>query len=131
MRAIGYGAALCTALTLAGCAGKVNRAASTAPAVRHCFQQSQVSGFRAVDQETVNLRVGVNDIYQIKLLGVCPDIKWTEQIALQTAGTSEVCTGLDLTIHAPGPTGPLECAAESLRKLTGAEVAALPASARP
>lgn len=130
MKVIVMGLALGAALALAGCAGKP-KATAAAPEARHCFDQSQVNGFRAVDRETVNLRVGVNDIYQIKLLGVCPDIKWTEGIALETRGSSQICSGLDLTIHAPGPTGPQECAAESIRKLSDAEAAALPAGTRP
>ncbi|MCC6921250.1 MAG: hypothetical protein IT548_18805 [Alphaproteobacteria bacterium] len=123
--------ALGFALAAAGCAGKAAKPAATAPAERHCFNQAQVSGFRAVDRETVNLRVGASDIYQIKLLGVCPDIKWTEGVALETQGSSQICTGLDLTIHVPGPTGPQECAAESLRKLGPDEVAAMPAGTKP
>jgi hypothetical protein len=130
MKGIAAGFALCAALAATGCAGKPGVKAA-APAERHCFDQAEVSGFRAVGREAVNLRVGAGDYYQIKLLGVCPDIKWTERIALRTAGTSQVCTGLDLTIHAAGPTGPQECAAESIRKLSDSEVAALPASARP
>ena len=130
MKIIVAGLALGAALAAAGCASKPKAAAAT-PEVRHCFNQQQVSSFRAVDRETVNLRVGAGDVYQIRLLGVCPDIKWTENIVLETRGSAQVCTGLDLTIHAPGPTGPQECAAESLRKLSDAEVAALPAGARP
>lgn len=121
---------ICAAAVSAGCAGKPKQAAAPA-APRHCFNQSDVQGFRAVDRSTVNMRVGVGDIYQIKLLGVCPDVKWAEGIALETRGSTQICTGLDLTIHAPGPTGPQECAAESIRKLSDAEAAALPAGARP
>jgi hypothetical protein len=130
MKIIVTGLVLTAALAVAGCASKPKTKAA-APEVRHCFNQSDVNGFRAVDSETVNLRVGVSDIYQVKLLGVCPDIKWTEGIALETRGSAQVCTGLDLTIHAPGPTGPQECAAESIRKLSAAEAAALPPGTRP
>jgi hypothetical protein len=119
--------ALFAVTALAGC-GTTKK---TASAPTDCFDAGAVSNYAAVDRETVNLRVGVNDFYQVKMLGVCPDINWTQKIGLSSTGGSRVCTGLDLTIHVPGPTGPQECAADSIRKLSAEEVAALPKGQKP
>ena len=117
------------ALTLAGCASTGPETAASGP--RSCFDPRQVSNYAVADRETVNLRVGANEFYQIKLLGVCPDIKWSEAIVLESVGSVQVCTGLELTVHAPGPTGPQQCAADSIRRLSADEVAALPAGQKP
>ena len=52
-------------------------------------------------------------------------------IVLESVGSVQVCTGLELTVHAPGPTGPQQCAADSIRRLSPDEVAALPAGQKP
>ncbi|MBL9010418.1 MAG: hypothetical protein JNL56_04475 [Alphaproteobacteria bacterium] len=122
-------AAAVMALALAGCGSTRNAATAAGP--QSCFNAALVSNYAVVDRETVNLRVGAGEYYQIKLLGVCPDIKWSDAIALESVGSSQVCTGLALTIHAPGPTGPQQCAADSIRRLGADEVAALPAGQKP
>lgn len=123
--------AVCAALGLglAGCAS--GPTASEATAERHCFNADRVSNYAVVDSETVNLRVGSNEYYQIKLLGVCPDINWSQKVGLSTDGSATVCTGVDLTLLVPSSTGPQECAAESLRKLSASEIAALSGRAKP
>ncbi|BCW88555.1 hypothetical protein sos41_16960 [Alphaproteobacteria bacterium SO-S41] len=117
------------ALALVACGS--TKTAGTASAPQHCFNAASVSNYAGVDRETVNLRVGVSDYYQVKMLGVCPNIDWTQKIGLESTSGSNICTGLDLTIHVPGPTGPQECAADSIRKLTPEEVAALPKGQKP
>ncbi len=109
----GYGLAalLGLALIASGCAARKTPAQQQA---QRCFDAGAVTAFEVVDGETVNLRVGASERYQIKLLGVCPDIDWAGQIALESRGSSQVCTGLDLTIHFPSARGPQECAAESI-----------------
>lgn len=115
MNRIVWVTAVFAGLMLAGCASRK----TAAPAEeRHCFNAASVGGYTVVDRETVRLNVGPSDTYEIKLLGVCPNIQWNEQIRLETAGSATVCTGLDLTIHAEGPTGPQECAADSIRKVS-------------
>lgn len=117
------------ALALAACGS--TKTAGPAGAPKSCFNAANVTNYAGVDRETVNLRVGVNDFYQVKMLGVCPNIDWTQKIGLESTSGSTICTGLDLTIHVPGPTGPQECAADSIRKLTPEEVAALPKGQKP
>lgn len=119
-------------LSLAGPSGAL--AADPAPAktpARQCFWTRDVNGFNAVDDRTVNLRVGVKDVYQLELFSRCPDIDWTEQIAIESRGSSWICSGLDAVLIAPSPIGPQRCMVRSVRKLTPEEVEALHKKARP
>jgi hypothetical protein len=98
---------------------------------RSCFYARNISSWAPQDDTTVNLRVNVNDYYQLKLLGPCNDINWDEAIGLEHRGTSWICDGLDAVIVTSGRSGPRRCPATSVRKLTKEEVAALPKKAKP
>jgi hypothetical protein len=73
----------------------------------------------------------VKDVYQFEMLGACPDVEWSNKIAIVSRGSNSICTGLDAEIIAPGPLGPERCFVRTVRKLTPAEVTALPRRARP
>jgi hypothetical protein len=107
-----------------------SEATATTPK-RQCFWARNANGFAAVDDQTVNVRVGVRDVYRFELLGPCPDIDWSQQIALVSRGSSSICSGLDAEIVTRSTIGPQRCAVRNMRKLTPAEVAALPSKARP
>ena len=96
-----------------------------------CFWTDQVNNFASDDNRTVNLRVGVSDIYQLEMFGRCQDVDWSQKIAVVSRGGSSICTGLDAEIIAPTPIGPQRCAVKTVRKLTPDEVKALPRRARP
>ncbi len=97
-----------------------------------CFYARNISSFSAAGRETVNLRVGVNDYYQVKLLGTCQDIDWTQRIGLESKGSDWICSGLDVTVIVPSSTlGVQRCAASSIVKLTPEEVKALPKKEKP
>lgn len=123
------------ALLAAGALGTAAQAADAPsggkPAAKQCFWARNVNSFNAVDDRTVNIRVGVKEIYRMELMGSCPDIRWTEGIAIVSRGTSWICSGLDAEIVAPSAIGPQRCPVKVLRKLTPAEVAALPAKQKP
>lgn len=123
--------AVATAFAL-GTAGAA-AASDPAPAKpkRQCFLADNVTNFSAIDSRTVNLRVGVKDVYQLDLLGTCPDIDWNHEIALVSRGSSWICSGLDATVITKGPIGPQRCAVRAVRKLTPQEIAALPSRAKP
>jgi hypothetical protein len=118
-------------IALASCAW----AGASAAAERACFFSRELSNWRDDDNGLVYLRVGVSDVYELKLLGSCPDLHWAETIGVETrVGSSQICTGLDVNLIVPrGPTTstPRRCMATSLRKLTPDEVKALPAKLRP
>jgi hypothetical protein len=98
---------------------------------RDCFWAQNVNGFAAPDEHTVNIKVGVHDVYQMELFGTCPDVDWNNRIALVSRGSSNICSGLDAEIVTRSPIGPQRCPVRNIRKLTPAEVAALPKRGRP
>jgi hypothetical protein len=111
---------------------EVALAASRSDEGRSCFFAKNVSSWSAAGRDKVNLRVGVNDYYQLNLLGTCPDIDWTQSIGLESRGSDWICSGLDVTVIVPRTTiGPQRCQATALHKLTAAEVAALPKKQKP
>lgn len=126
-------------LTLAAIVSLCVASAAATPAVarspdepkRSCFWTKSVSSFSAPDDKTVNIRVGVKDYYQLELMGPCPDVDWNTAIALESRGSSYICTGLDATVISHTPIGPQRCPVRSVRKLTPQDVAALPKKAKP
>lgn len=99
---------------------------------RACFYANDVDGFAAQNDRIVNVRVGVNDVYQFELFAPCPDVRWNETLGLQTRGGSNfICSGLDAEIISRTPIGPQRCPVTSIRKLTPQEISALPKGARP
>jgi hypothetical protein len=137
-RAVVTTAALAAVLTLAAQASAQTNAPSSAPARSSrprdaCFDVHMVNGFNAPDESTVYIRVGVNEIWRLKLFAPCPNVNWDQRIALQNrSGGSFVCNALDaeLLVHDPGM-GMQRCPITELQKLTPAEVAALPKKSRP
>ena len=91
-----------------------------------------MNGFQAVDDTTVNLRVGVSDVYQVSLLAPCRDAAFAQGIALRSrGGTSNIRSPLDAELVVLGPAGAMHCPISDYRKLTVAEVQALPPRLRP
>lgn len=105
--------------------------ATPAPAKRQCFFASSVNSFSAVDDKTVNVRVGVKDVYELKLFTRCPDVDWSHKIGIVSRGGSSICDGFDATIIVDSSLGPRRCQVDKVRKLTPEEVAALSSKAKP
>jgi hypothetical protein len=98
---------------------------------RQCFWTRNADGFAAADEHTLNVRVGVRDVYQFEMFAPCPDIDWNQRIALVSRGGSTICTGMDAEVVTHSPIGPQRCAVRSVRKLTPEEIAALARRAKP
>lgn len=98
---------------------------------RQCFWTHQVDNFASSDDRIVNVRVGIKDVYQFEMFGRCLDVDWSDRIALVSRSGSSICTGLDAEIITKSAIGPQHCAVRNIRKLTTAEIAALPKRARP
>jgi hypothetical protein len=131
---------LAAAAALCGCADQGAASAeaagqptaATAPsAARRCFWPRDVNGWRAADNQTVYVRVGVNRVFRMRLMGPCPDIDWSQRVGIQSFGGTQICSGIDATIIAPSRIGPRRCPVTELTELTPAEVAAMPARNRP
>lgn len=124
---LALGAAL---LVFAGAGAATAQQPTEAPAAkpqRQCFWTRDVNSFSAVDEKTVNVRVGVRDYYQFEMLGRCPDVDWSNEIALISRNGSSICSGMDATIVTKSSLGPQRCAVKAVRKLSPEDVAALSA----
>ena len=92
---------------------------------RQCFLPQQVTNFNAVDDDTVYVSVGTRDIYRMDIIGVCPDIDWSQQIGISSGPAgSWVCGGMDAEIIVPSPTGTQRCPVTNISMLSPAEVQA-------
>ena len=102
--------------------------ASAAASGRQCFNAGTVNGFDAIDDDTVLVNVGARNVWKLDIVGVCPDINWTNRIALRsTGGSSWVCEALDAELIVPSPSGTQRCPVVGVQKLTPAEAQALKA----
>ena len=102
---------------------------------RACFVTSQVNNFRAGEEQNLYLRAGRAGVFELETVGWCRDLDWAHSlvIAPEFSGGSRLCTGDRAVIAYRGggamPNGP--CRARVARRLTEAEVAALPGRSRP
>jgi hypothetical protein len=121
--------AVCTAALLTAVAARAQ------PPGQHdeCFDISQRETIVAADDHTVRLRVN-GQVYEVKT-NRCPGLGRPDpRIAVITNGSSFVCGRLDysLKVGEEGvPGSSLPCVVQSQRRMTPAEVAALPRNQRP
>ena len=96
-----------------------------------CFFAKSLNSWREVNDTTVNLRVGVSDVYQAKLLGKCHDLKWVQKIGIESRGSDWICSGpgATLIVRTQGMTD--RCPVVSLTKMSKEEANALPATEKP
>lgn len=101
---------------------------------RACFTARDVNNFAAADDNNLYVRVGVRQVYHLKMFGNCFDLSWVHALGLVSRGGSFICeggnAGVDIVTRDPA-LGPRRCPVSSIRKLTPEEVAALPKKARP
>ena len=114
------------AAALASCTtGNQESARAAQQGGRQCFNVSQVSGFHPIDRDTVQVTVGARTVYQLEVVGVCPDINWSFRVGIRsTSGSSWVCSGLDAELIVPSPSGTQRCPVTGIRRLTPEEVEA-------
>lgn len=101
------------------------RGAEAAPE-RECFNADTVSGFSAYDDDRVYVRVSRKKVYELEVMGPCPNVDWTQSLGLESR-TGFVCTGMDVDLIVPqdGMGPPLRCAVRTVRRLSEAEIEAL------
>jgi len=107
-------------------------AAKASPA---CFWIRNVDGFAANDTTTLYLRVGMNQVWELKLFANCLNLDWVHHLGIRNRGAgSNICEGpnpgIDVVVRDVG-IGHQSCPVTGVRKLTPDEVAALPKNARP
>jgi hypothetical protein len=92
-----------------------------------CFFQRDVSSFKAANEHTVYLRVGVNDYYRLDLISDCQNLDFALGLALQNrSGGPTICSPLDAELIVRQSGAPVDhCPVTAIHKLNPAEVLAL------
>ena len=122
---------------MAALAGFLPTAAGAAPQSKAspdnaCFNLIQMQNDLPINDHTVLFRVNVSDIYALDFANKCPELTYPDPklIIVPVGGITEICHAIDLDIsvgHNGGPGDiPVPCIPTGLRKLTPAEIAALP-----
>lgn len=104
--------------------------------VRQCFNVQQIDNFRSGRFDQLFLRVSRNQVYELSVAGGCRDLDFAMRMALIPDGGgsvgSRLCTGDWARVVVPGDASPVEtCRVRINRRLTGAEIEALPPAHRP
>ncbi|HEV7229567.1 DUF6491 family protein [Brevundimonas sp.] len=137
IRSLPLAAAL--ALLAAGCAPTPGGDGATQTASRPeraCFSVDQVRNFRQGGVGQVYVRAAGGDVFQLDSAGGCQDLGFAQRLAILPDGAGlaggRVCTSDAVRIAVPGSTTSTDvCRARVTRRLTEAEVAALPSRERP
>jgi hypothetical protein len=126
-------AALALASALAAVASPIAQAEPEHRAApQSCFYASNIENYAVANDRLVYLRVGVADVYRLDLMTDCPELTFRQNIAITHTGASDlVCSPIDLTIRFRQIAARRVCPVGDMRKLTAAEVAALPKHDRP
>ena len=97
-----------------------------------CFLSSDVSGFRAHDDKTLYIRVGVSQVYRLDLMSNCFDLSYRERLGFEhTPGNPWICSPLDATVVYGEHGIPSRCPVSAIHKLTPDEITALPKKDKP
>lgn len=126
-------AALGTALVFLGACAETGdpATASTQGSDRTCFRAEQVSGFTAIDNDTVRVHVGANRVFELELFGTCHDINWSQRIGIRARGGSNwICRGIDAELVVPSVIGPSRCQVSNIRQVSREELEAERARSR-
>lgn len=122
------------ALTLgvgAACAPTTPTLAQSSPQ-RSCFFVQEARSFSSSDDRHVYVDTGRNGIFELTTVG-CTNVDWSHQIGIAPrGGGSSICSSMDADLIVPDlPGGRTTCPVTGVRRLSEAEVAALPERDRP
>jgi hypothetical protein len=111
--------------------------ALTAPAAaaqRSCFVTQNFQGWKAPDDRTIYIRVGVNSFYRLDLANRCSALHAIDPfLVTRWRGSNFVCDAIDWDLKVSRGTGmPGEaCIVKTMTRLTAEEAAAIPRKFRP
>jgi hypothetical protein len=93
-----------------------------------CFFISQWTGTSALDDKTLLLRVNHRDVYKVGVSGGANELKYPGTFLVSRNSGSTICSHLDLWLSTSDTTSRIKTPliANSLVKLTPAEIAAIP-----
>ena len=118
----------------AAAAPHVASAAQPAGSSPACFRPEQVQRYATPDERAVFLRTNRGEVFQFEFAGRCPNVRQAGAIAFVAPQnvSPRICEGQNVQVAVPTTLGPsLHCQVTNLRRLTPAEVKALPDRARP
>lgn len=123
-------------LTMTACAPTEAPDAALPRAERACFNADQIQNFRSGRSGQLYVRALGGDVYQLDTAGGCTNLDFAQRLAILPDGAGlaggRVCTTDSVRIAVAGAASPTDtCRARITRRLTDAEVAALPARERP
>jgi hypothetical protein len=123
-----------TVLVSAGCAPTPGgEPAAESTAARACLYTDRITNFRTGDDRRLYVRTLGDDVYVFSESG-CLDLTGARALSIRSpvGGSSRLCPGDDAQIVMPsGSFGPNPCNTRLERRLTEAEVEALPPRSRP
>lgn len=97
-------------------------ASAAAPADRDCFNTNFVSGFSAVDKDTVKLEAGPRKDYEVDITGPgCDNVTWTMSVAVVSRPSAWICTGQqagqgDIRFRDSSWPAPISCMITAVRR---------------
>jgi len=99
---------------------------------RTCFFAQEVDSFASSDDRQVYVRTSRNEVFELTTMG-CTNVDWSHQIGIAPrGGGTSICSSMDADLIVPDlPGGRTTCPVTGVRRLTDAELAALPERDRP
>jgi hypothetical protein len=99
-----------------------------------CFRTSEIAAHRKADDHTLNVKVGLKDVYRLTTKSSClMGMSRSDALVIKAPPSGLVCKAIDLDLairqSSHGPATP--CIVDSIVKLTPAQVDALPKDQRP
>lgn len=148
MKPILLAAALTATLAAAACAGQPPGAPSPAVGAQaaagvnatasasgsSCFRMTQIRGHRIAGDNTIYMRVGSDDVYQVTTAGACGAgaLRNDTLIISTTAGADLICRPIDLDLKIRSGAGMVTpCIVSSIARLSAEQAKAIPEKLRP
>lgn len=134
MRLLFMAAVLSSAAAITACApisGPGSKPPGQQADARTCFRTMNIRNFSADGDQTLYVRTTANEVVQIDTFGGCRGLDTAIAIELRPQdGFSQLCTGDFSALRVVQPARDV-CRVQVVKKLSDAEVAALPSRARP
>jgi hypothetical protein len=109
--------------------------AQPAPQHTNCFFVNQFESWRAPDDKTIFIRVGMSRYYRLDLSGTCPRLQSPDvHLVMNVRGPDTICTALDWDLkvadNMPGNISS-PCIVRTMTELSPADAAAIPKKFKP
>jgi len=113
-----------------------SRAQNSDPAQKHdaCFFSNQFENWRAPDDRTLLIRVGLKRYYRLDLSASCPGITWPDaHLINHIRGSDVICRPIDWDLKVGQSVGGFAqaCIVKSMTMLSPAEVESIPRQLKP